>query len=113
VATPPDATSPPGELLNSTAYNPLADDNNVIGSPLKKARASVSGIGNEFRKSNLSEDVAKNTGFGFGSSSEDTGFGGALLKPPVTNLDVKAQSPSTPVTGSNTAGAEAMVEEEL
>lgn len=79
-ATPPntasaaDASTTP--LLPSATYNPLTDlkadaslDKSMIGSPMKKARASLSAEEDSVRKARA-EALAKGLGFGFGTDTE-------------------------------------------
>jgi hypothetical protein len=82
-------------MLGSAAYDPAADakkaDDTTIGSPLKKQRASVSGIDTEAMRSSAAA-VARGLGFGFVGdvnsekvSSGPTTFGGELGKPAEKN----------------------------
>ena len=78
----------------------------MIGSPLKKQRASMSGLDSEFRGSSSAEAVAKGLGFGFaggstsaakspaesrGSAAFGGAFGGLLEKKPESE---KGKSPA-------------------
>lgn len=97
----------PTQLLSSTAYDPLKEadgpDPSIIGSPLKKPRASSLGIESEFRRS-TSESLARGLGFGYTGSplkpesgaGSNSNFGGALADKPADTSIPKESAESEP-----------------
>ena len=79
------------QLLSNATYDPSTEskgfDPDLIGSPLKKQRASLSGVSNDIRRSSA-ETLARGLGFGYSrpplkSSSDlgpDTNFGETLAE---------------------------------
>ena len=89
--------------MSNAAYDPSKEtdlDSALIGSPLKKPRASSLGIENEFRRS-TSENLARGLGFGYTGPSKSElkpegspNFGGALgNKPEDTTTTAKTVEP--------------------